>query len=68
LFNLVERSIRLISPCYADNRWPLDYRIHDEATFGIGGDVPAILEEMIERHMPAAPQRDGRLAFHRLAV
>ena len=36
LFNMVERNVRLISPCNASERWPLGYRIYDEGTFTDG--------------------------------
>jgi radical SAM family RiPP maturation amino acid epimerase len=33
LFNMVDRSVKLISPCNASERWPLGYIVYDEGTF-----------------------------------
>ncbi|WP_271565246.1 radical SAM family RiPP maturation amino acid epimerase [Bradyrhizobium sp. CCBAU 11386] len=50
-FNLAERTIRLVSPCAPDDRWPMGYRVYDEASFETGGDVARIVEDMMSRHM-----------------
>ena len=50
-FNLAERTIRLVSPCAPDDRWPMGYRVYDEASFETGADVAQIVEDMMFRHM-----------------
>jgi radical SAM family RiPP maturation amino acid epimerase len=73
-FNLVDRTIQLISPCVPDDRWPQGTRVYDEARFEDAADVRRVLEEMIARNMPAEvagtePLRFQRhLAYERTAV
>ncbi|HTD58618.1 MAG TPA: radical SAM family RiPP maturation amino acid epimerase [Solirubrobacteraceae bacterium] len=50
-FNLVERTIKLTSPCAPSDRWPLGHRVYDEARFETSADVRRIVEDMIDRHM-----------------
>jgi len=52
LFNMVERSVKLISPCNASERWPLGYIVFDEGTFTDASDLKILLERMIDQHMP----------------
>ena len=66
LFDMVERGVKLISPCRADDWWPQGYRVYEEARFETAADLEATLDGMIERHMPSAPDSGGRLAFHRM--
>jgi len=64
LVNMVERSVRLISPCPANERWPLGYRIHGEGTFSDGESFRALLKSLTSSEvMPATVPRDGRLAL-----
>ena len=53
LFNMVDKSVRLISPCIASELWPEGYRIHAERTFSDVTDLGIILEEIIS-HLPIA--------------
>jgi len=53
--NLVNRVIKLVSPCYISQRWPLGYRVFDEASFETAEDFNRILLRMIERNMPESP-------------
>ncbi|TFV49238.1 radical SAM family RiPP maturation amino acid epimerase [Bradyrhizobium niftali] len=50
-FNLAERTIRLVSPCAPDDRWPMGYRVYDETRFETGRDVARTVEDMMSRHM-----------------
>lgn len=47
LFNMVEKSVKLITPCNASDRWPLGYWILAEGTFGTAAELRALLESMI---------------------
>jgi radical SAM family RiPP maturation amino acid epimerase len=53
--NLVTRVIKLVSPCYTSQRWPLGYRVYDEATFDTAEDFRRAVLQMIERNMPETP-------------
>ena len=52
LFNMVDRSVKLISPCNANERWPLGYMVFDEGTFTNANDLKLLIERMIDEHMP----------------
>ena len=64
LVNMVDRNIRLVSPCYASERWPLGYRIFWERTWTDAGDFRAAIREAIERHMPTSMKGDARVRFN----
>ena len=53
--NLVTRVIKLVSPCYTSERWPLGYRVFDEASFETAEDFHRTILQMIDRNMPEAP-------------
>lgn len=53
--NLVTRVIKLVSPCYTSEKWPLGYRVFDEASFETAEDFHQTVLQMIERNMPEAP-------------
>lgn len=65
LFNMVERSVKLISPYNADDRWPLGYRIYEEGTFTNVDDLKTLLEGMIDRHMPLTVRPNDLISFRR---
>ncbi len=47
LFNMVDKSVKLISPCIASDRWTEGYRIHAERTFSDVRDLGIVLEDII---------------------
>lgn len=53
LFNLVDRTVRLITPCNTSDRWPLGYWILDEAGFDTADDLAETLRAMIQRSVTA---------------
>jgi len=63
LVNMVERCIRLISPCVPDSQWPLGYMVLDTLNFSDAADFRKCLEEMIDRHMPVTFPDDRPLRF-----
>lgn len=63
LLNMVDRSLKLISPCNADETWPLGYRIYDQATFNTASELHTVLKEMINRHMPLTLSLDDWINF-----
>lgn len=54
LLNLVDRRVQLISPCNADDRWPLGYFVYADRRFRDAGELGDILDEAIRDHMPVA--------------
>ena len=45
LFQMLDRSIKMVSPCKADERWPNGYRVYREAHFETAADVKALIDE-----------------------
>ncbi|HYH83731.1 MAG TPA: radical SAM family RiPP maturation amino acid epimerase [Longimicrobium sp.] len=50
LFNMVERSVQMITPCNASNRWPLGYWVVARETFDSPEELREVLDRMIEEH------------------
>lgn len=65
LFNMVDRSVKLISPCNANERWPLGYIVFDEGTFSDAKDLKILLERMIADNMPSTVREKDAIAFRR---
>lgn len=65
LFNMVDRSVKLISPCNADDRWPLGYIIYDQGTFSDINDLKNLLQRMIIDNMPLAVRPNDLIVFRR---
>lgn len=61
--NMVDRTIKLISPCQATERWPKGYRIFAEETFTDADTYRAVVEKIIREHMLENVTTDHRLAF-----
>jgi radical SAM family RiPP maturation amino acid epimerase len=51
LFNMVDRSVKLISPCNAGERWPLGYWVIAEGTFGTAGELRQLMRSMINENI-----------------
>lgn len=64
LLNMVDRSVQLISPCAASDRWPLGYYIHDQGRFTDGADLKGLLDGMVERHMSPYLDDSDTLRLH----
>lgn len=63
LINMVNRTIKLVSPCYTNKKWPFGYRIFDESTFEDKNDFRQAVERMIERNMPDTPSLHTPIKF-----
>ena len=55
LVNMVNRTLKLASPCYTSLEYPYGYRVYDEAGFGSPGDFEVALRRMVRRSMVARP-------------
>jgi radical SAM family RiPP maturation amino acid epimerase len=53
LFNMVERSVQLITPCNASDRWPLGYWVLDRGTFDTPEELRDLVNGMIASKMRA---------------
>ncbi len=63
LFNMVERSVKLISPCNANERWPLGYIVYDQGTFTNADELSTLIQRMIRDRMPLTVQPDDLMCF-----
>ncbi len=63
LVNMVNQTVKLVSPCYTNNKWPYGYRVFDEASFQGPEDFRQVVERMIERNMPDVPLPNMPLKF-----
>jgi radical SAM family RiPP maturation amino acid epimerase len=63
LVNLVDRNVRLISPCRATDRSPMGYTVHAEGTFRDGAEFRAFIGRSIDEYMPEHLARHDTVAF-----
>jgi radical SAM family RiPP maturation amino acid epimerase len=63
LLNMVERSIQLVTPCPASERWPLGYIVYERTSFEDETDLERTIERMITTHMPDDTPADRPLRF-----
>ena len=63
LINMMNRHVKLVSPTMASEKWPLGYRVYDEAHFESPTELRRILDGMIDRHMPEALPGNSPIAF-----
>jgi hypothetical protein len=63
LVNMVERTIRLISPTRTSERWLRGYRVYGERRFASAVEFGGAIEDLIEEHMETAVGAGGRLRF-----
>lgn len=65
LINMVTRSVQLITPCPADDRWPNGYWILDQQTFTTPEHFRCLLEEMLERNCRDYLRAEDPVRFRR---
>ena len=59
LVNMVNRTLKLISPCYTSMEYPYGYRVFDETTFDDGPDgFETALKRIVGRSMAVRPYPD----------
>lgn len=58
LLNMVNRTIRLISPCYSSREHRFGYRVYDEIRFEGVEDFEARLGQLLARSTVVSPYRD----------
>jgi predicted transposase YbfD/YdcC len=61
LFNMMDRSVRLVTPCCASDRWPLGYWVLDHGRFDSARELRQLLDGMIERNMRSMLRADDRV-------
>ncbi len=63
LVNMVDSTIKMISPCYASERWPHGYRVFAEAVFEGADGYRAALERIVEENAMENVSINTILAF-----
>lgn len=63
LFNLVERTVKLITPCKATDRWPLGYMVLAEGSFDTAETLRERLHEMIDDRMTVDIEEQNQVGF-----
>lgn len=64
LINMVEQRVQLISPCSADDDWPLGYHVYEERGFADAADLGAQLASVVDVRMSLSVPPDQRVRFH----
>lgn len=65
LLNMVDSTVKLVSPCIADDHWTEGYRVHTERTFIDANHLKEILEEIRSTHMKAEVMSSDQVKFRR---
>jgi hypothetical protein len=63
LVNIVERTIRLVSPCMPSERWPDGFIVFSQATFTDVEDYKKKILHMVEENMQIDIKKTDRLRF-----
>lgn len=61
--SLVNRTVQLISPCYACKKWPSGYRVFGKRSFEDENDFLPIIQNMIADNMHDIPPPEKKLSF-----
>jgi radical SAM family RiPP maturation amino acid epimerase len=64
LFSMVDRTIKLVTPCSATEEWPLGYWVVDEGSFTDADDLRVVLERMMAR-MPTSVRQLPKVRWAR---
>jgi radical SAM family RiPP maturation amino acid epimerase len=63
LFNMPERTVKMVTPCTASDRWPLGYWVIAEDSFDSSAGVRDLLEAMVEEHARTSLRVTDRVAL-----
>lgn len=63
LFSMVDRTVKLVSPCPASDRYPNGYRVYTEGSFSNAEQLKAFLNHTIATYMPQQPNDCDALRF-----
>lgn len=64
LINMVKGTVKLISPCEADERWPLGYIVYGEGTFTTAAEFRAVIGRLVDENMQPTLRGADPVAFH----
>ena len=63
LFNMVEKTLQLITPCKASKQWPKGYKVLSEGSFSSAAEVRRLMERMIDENMFTALADNDTVRF-----
>ena len=64
LINLMQRSLKIITPCNASDQWPLGYRVLGEDTFDRPEEIEQVLRGMLDKYLNDRLHMDDRLVAY----
>lgn len=65
LLNMVERTVKLISPCTPSENWPTGYYVFAQAGFTDAQDLEKVIKDMINNNMSAFIPQTIKLSFRK---
>ncbi len=63
LFNMVEKTVSLVTPCVPSDKWPLGYKVYERVTFEDPNSLKNDVKKMIVNNMPLNFPADQMLSF-----
>lgn len=63
LINILERTVRLVSPTMPSITWPDGYIVFDSSTYSSPSSLRHVMTEMCTRHMPIHLRSHERMSF-----
>jgi radical SAM family RiPP maturation amino acid epimerase len=63
LINMVERTVRMVTPCHASDRWPDGYRVVGEGSFGNADELRHLLDRLVGDNAPPPLAGTDRLRW-----
>lgn len=63
LVNMLDRTIKHITPCNPSEKWPLGYMVHEEDSFESATGYKNTIQNIIEKHMPLTLKPDDIVRF-----
>ena len=52
LVSMMDRTVKLVTPCHATEKWPMGFRVHDQGSFDDANGFGDFIQASISRHMP----------------
>lgn len=65
LINMPRKTVKLITPVPCNDRWPNGYWVFEEGTFQDAASFRALMDGMMERHMPMSARLQRPACFRR---
>ncbi|MGH9270443.1 MAG: radical SAM family RiPP maturation amino acid epimerase [Ilumatobacteraceae bacterium] len=63
LVNMVERTVRMVTPCHSSDRWPDGYRVVGEGSFSDADEFGQLLDRLVDENAPPPLAGNNRLRW-----